>query len=152
MAKKVTAVKHRTNTKPTSSEVGYKKPPKQHQFKPGNKMNPKGAAASLEVRALKAVTNATLATMIQKIVTLKPDEVKELLESSETNALEAIVLGTILDAIKHRNYDKLERLLERVIGKVPDKVESISKIEQVNITAESKEQLVSLIKQIEDEY
>ncbi len=150
--KKVIKKKSKAKTKPTSSEVGYKKPPKHTQFKKGNKANPKGYNASLETRILRQTTTATLAVMIQKGISLKENEVRDLLNSPETTAIEAIILGTILDAIKHRNYNKLEQLLERVIGKVPDKIDMTSKGESINISKEDHAKVAAVVKELEEKY
>ncbi len=132
--------------------VGKGKPPHHKGIKKGEVRNPKGISMSLEQRLLRATTNQTLATMIQKVIMLKPKEVEVLLKKPETTAIEAIILGTILDAIKHRNYNKLEQLLERVIGKVPDKIDMTSKGESINISKEDHAKVAAVVKELEEKY
>jgi hypothetical protein len=151
-AKKNVIHKHNKKTPPSKSEVGYKKPPLHGRIKKGEVRNPNGYKEPLEMRMLKAVTNTTLATMIQKAITQKPDELKELLKHPDTNAIEAIILGTIIDAVQHRNYNKLEQLLERVIGKVPDKIDMTSKGESINISKEDHAKVAAVVKELNEAY
>jgi hypothetical protein len=144
--------KHKTKTPPTSFEVGYKKPPLHGQIKKGEVRNPRGHVDPLEMRILKSTTVTTLATMIQKAITQKPKDLQDLLKHPETNAIEAIILGTIIDAIQHRNYNKLEQLLERVIGKVPDKIDMTSKGESINISKEDHAKVAAVVKELNEAY
>lgn len=150
--KKIIDRKHTTNTPPSKGAVGYKKPPMKGRIKKGEVRNPKGYTMPLEQRILRATTNQTLAIMIQKVITLKPVEIKKLHSDKDITALESIILGTILDAIQHRNYNKLEQLLERVIGKVPDKVDMTTKGESLNISKEDHAKVAAVVKQLEEEY
>ena len=135
---------------PADYKVGYKKPP--HRFQKGQVMNPNGHCMSLEQRVLRATTNKTLAETIQKVITLVPKEVEKLLKAKETNALEAIILGSVLDAVKHRNYGKLEQLLERVIGKVSDKVDMTTNGQSINLASSDLAKIKTMVKEIENEY
>lgn len=151
--KKKIVLKNKKRERPaTDKEVGYKKPPISGRIKKGEVRNPKGHCIPLEQRILKATTNQTLAIMIQKVITLTPADIKKLHKGKDITALESIILGTILDAIQHRNYNKLEQLLERVIGKVPDKVDLTSKGESISISKEDHAKVAAVVKELNEAY
>lgn len=133
-------------------EVGKGKPPKEYHFKPGNCANPKGAVPSLAQRTLRKTTNETLAATIQKAIEQTPQQLQQLLKHPDISALEAIVIGTVVDAVTKRNYDRLEVLLARVLGKIPDRVDMTTNGESLNISKEDHAKIAIIVKDLEEKY
>lgn len=106
-------------------EVGKGKPPKTTQFKPGNNANPLGANAHDPVaKALRKITKETLNEVIELALNANTSELNRIYQDPETPALKKILCGVIADACKDKTLSSLERLLERLIGKVPTDVTS----------------------------
>lgn len=135
-----------------NGEVGYKKPPKQHQFKKGEVRNPKGINISPERRALKDLTEKSLSDAIQKVFTSTEQECLELLNDKETSLGHKLILRAAVDATQNGNYTKFNEILERVLGKVPTKVDMTTKGESINITTEDRTKIKTLVKEVENEY
>lgn len=53
---------------------------------------------------------------------------KELVSDKDTNALTAAVAMCLLMAIKKGDYDTIEKILQRIIGKIPDHLSVVSNI------------------------
>lgn len=104
MAKEIT-------TKQGKSEVGYKKPPKEHQFKPGQSGNPKGPP--------KATVQYTRYQCEYLNMTLS--EIKQIDRSKLTLAQTGALRGAL--KIGDGDLPRTKEMLERTEGKVAQAVE-----------------------------
>ena len=114
--KKVT--KKRTKGK---SEVGYKKPPKEHQFKPGETGNPNGAP----------VHRINLWPLFCKFMALTDAELKKLDRKKLTQAQQTA--RKLVENAKDGNYSGSERLARYMIDRDEGKAVEHLVIENENI-------------------
>jgi len=103
--------------------VGKGKPPRNWCIKKGQVLNPKGNNTSPEKRALKELTIASLSEAIKQVMTGTIQEAQRLLKDPNVTLGHKVILRAAVDAATHGNYEKFNSILERVIGKVPTKVE-----------------------------
>lgn len=131
-------------------EVGRGKPPKHTQFKKGQSGNPLGASlVSPEKRALKELTQSSVADAITKALTCNEAEVTALLNDPATPVGYKVILRAALDAAHHGEYQKFDHILERAIGKVSVNINMNS----VNLSAqlEDKEKIKRVMKEVEND-
>lgn len=101
-----------------------RKPPKEHQFKPGQSGNPNGRAKEpKEIRDARKLTKAEFTKIVTKYLFMSRDQIKEDVHSKDKNMLDLLVGGIVMKAVQ-KGDDKLATfLLDRVIGKVKDNLE-----------------------------
>lgn len=106
----------------------YKKPGTGRDFLPGQSGNPKGRPPdSPEIKALKKLTKGELAVLLNKVLQSKPEDLK----TFKGTVLELWLAAGATKAIQTGDYSRLEFLINRLIGKVPDKLE-VSEIDSVS--------------------
>jgi hypothetical protein len=133
-------------------KVGKCKPPLDKAIKKGEIRNPNGYNISPERRALKDITELELATAIKKVFTSTEEECLELVNDPTITLGHKLILKSALDATEHGNYTKFNEILERVIGKVPSRVDATSKGESLSVPIVDATQIRAIMKQLEEEY
>ena len=107
-------------------EVGYKKPPMAHAFKPGNNMNPKGGNIPKELRVLKQLSEKTIQDIIEFIMINPTKDLKTLLLNEELPHAQRILIKAALKAEKDDSFHQLNEMLNRAIGAVKQKLDHSS--------------------------
>lgn len=120
MAKK-TSKKVIDSTKPKRTDVGYKRPPEEHKWKKGFAPNPQGSNPI--TRAMKQLTATALSEAIELVMTGTEAEIVAALKNPDSTIALKIILRASLDSMQHGNFDKFNTIIERVLGKVPNKIE-----------------------------
>jgi hypothetical protein len=123
-----------------------RKPPKtEHlkptQFKKGQSGNPNGRPPLNPIqRALKELTVDTYREVVELVLTGNLDSLKEIAESKTAAAIQVGLARAFLKAIKEGNHEVIERMAERIVGKIPDQINLVSKNLNANmdVPAESK--------------
>lgn len=132
-------------------KVPYKPvPPVHSRFKKGQSGNPLGGRAhSPATKALRKLTIDTYREVIELVLTSNLSALKALVENPKTSAVQVGVATAFLKAIKNGDYAVIERIAERIVGKIPDELNVRSKSDTtLNI---SKEALRAALKEIEKE-
>src|SRR5690606_5927921 len=89
------------------------------KFKKGQSGNPLGGQLHDPVkRALKKITKETYNEIIEIALTGTPQDLIERILDPSTTVIEKILIEALLKASESGNLDKLEQVLERLIGKV----------------------------------
>jgi hypothetical protein len=102
------------------------------QFKKGETGNPHGRPPISPVqRALKNLTIDTYREVIELVLKGNLKELKAMIEDPNTSAVQVGVATAFMTAIKKGDYSVMERIAERIVGKIPDVV-------QVNATTNNK--------------
>lgn len=133
-------------------KVGKGKPPVEYNIKKGQVLNPTGVNISPERRALKQLTEGELTECIKKVFTSTEDECLELINDPKTTLGHKVVLRAAVDAAEHGNYTKFNEILERVIGKVAQKIDMTTKGQALSLNAEDAAKLKAIAKTVDDEY
>lgn len=108
---------------------GNKNPSPKTRFKPGNNANPIGGAAhSPELRAFKRLTHLEFAEIGQLIIEKDLMKLEEFvraakLPNSGISALQVWVASIAIKGIKEGDCTRLDSIMNRVIGKVSERVE-----------------------------
>jgi hypothetical protein len=137
-------------TKPKSN---YRVPPKEHQFKKGNKANPYGCIGKDPTKhALKNLTNTTIKDAIEKAMTCTVEEIEALINDKTTTAGYKIILRAVLDATEDGDYSKFDHILERAVGKVANKVDMTTGGMPLGQQLEDRQRVKAMLKDIENEY
>lgn len=105
-----------------------------HTFKKGKSGNPEGAR--LHNPAIKALTKLTIESyreVIELVMTGNLTDLKEMAEHPKTSALQVGIATSFLKAIKDGDYGVIERIAERIIGKIPDELNVNSKNINANL-------------------
>jgi hypothetical protein len=107
-----------------------KPPPLHSRFKKGEIRNPEGARAHKKPFDLKLrkLTIDTYREIIELVLSGDRTELVARANNPKTPALEAGIITSVLKAIKNGDYSVIERIAERIIGKIPDvvKVQSLN--------------------------
>ena len=105
-------------------EVGYKKPPKHGQIKKGEVRNPKGAGAHIPAK-VNLLTQKEVQEIGSAILKHDLEGLKEIIDTRETSGRSVIMIwiaSIAYRAIIKGEVGALETLLNRFVGKVPDKI------------------------------
>ena len=96
---------------------------KQHAFKPGQKGNPIGARAhNKAVLATRRLTVEVYREVIELVLQGNVADLKEMAENPNTPALQVGVAVAFMKAIKTGDYNVIERIAERIVGKIHDQL------------------------------
>ena len=102
-------------------------PPKEHQFKKGEVRNPLGAGAhNKELKAIKKLTQKELAEVATLILRNNVEELKAVGTDPDSSVLKVWICSVAAAAIKRGDALALNVLLDRIVGKVKDVVETTS--------------------------
>jgi hypothetical protein len=103
--------------------MARKPPPKHSQFKKGQSGNQAGARAhNPAIKALQKLTVESYREIIELILSNNVAAVKTIAEDPNTTALQVGIAVAFLKAIKNGDYTVIERIAERIVGKIPDVV------------------------------
>lgn len=123
------------------------------QFKPGQTGNPNGRPIiSPEIKALKTLTVKSYREIIQHVIDGNVEQLKEIVRDNTQPALKVAVAAAVITAIKKGDIATVEKILERVIGKVPDIVQFTGQVGNTDLNApRDKQKLRALIDKLESE-
>lgn len=96
------------------------------KFQKGNKMAKNGGRKKLPPDLLKAkqLTSEEFMRTATELLRLSPQEICNIVNDPATPALKALVGTMIVKAIDEGDERRTDFLLQRIIGKVPDKLET----------------------------
>lgn len=108
---------------------------KKHKFKKGQSGNPDGARAHDPLtKALRSVTLDSYREIIELVMTSDLKAIKAIAENPKSTGLQVGIAVSFLKAIKNGDYTVIERIAERIIGKIPDVIKVDSNINaKVNV-------------------
>lgn len=110
-----------------------KPPPKHGQIKKGEVRNPKGIGGvhhNPMIKALRKVTLESYRQIIELVLTSDVAAIKKIAENPKSTGLQVGIAVAFLKAIKNGDYTIIERIAERIVGKIPDEI----KIQPMSIT------------------
>ena len=126
--------------------------PEGRRFKTGNKANPKGAGAhNPALKALRRMTQADLADIGQLILESNLSELERIKDDPATSALRVMMCAIALKAARNGDSWAMEAILNRIIGKVQDKVQ-ITGVDDGPIQTVSLTDVKEIMKKLDDEY
>lgn len=92
--------------------------------KKGEVRNPNGARAHNGLKAqLKKLTTKELADMIELVMTKPVSELQKIAQNPQEISLKVGIASAMVRMINKGDFDTLERMLQRVVGKVKDEVD-----------------------------
>ncbi len=96
---------------------------KKHKFKKGVSGNPEGARKhNPAIKALSKLTVETYREVIELVLQGKVSDLKAMAEHPDTPAVQVGIAVSFLKAIKNGDYAVIERIAERIVGKIPDEI------------------------------
>src|SRR4051812_31581776 len=107
-----------------SEYVGYKSPPVHGQIKPGEVRNPEGGRAHYQGRVnsnIKKLTGAEVEEIGYLILTNNRDALKVIAKDETASVLKVWVATCVARAIGRGDAHVLDLLLNRFVGKIPEK-------------------------------
>jgi len=128
-------------------------PPEKTRFKPGQSGNPLGGKAHSKIkRRLKTLTIDQYCKLIEIVAMNDLAEVRKLAKGEKEQNLLSTLAYCWLLARKRGDYDTIEKILSRVIGKIPDVVHLNSQNLNANLNVSfDKEKVKLALKEIEEE-
>jgi len=125
---------------------------KPYHFKPGQSGNPEGARKHNPIR--KALANLTVDTyrkVIEAVLTGNMDNLKDIITDPNTPAIQVGVARAFVKAIEAGDYGVIERIAERIVGKIPDELNVRSVNQNANMNAQvDPEKLKAALAQLKD--
>ena len=104
---------------------GYANPPKEHQFKPGQSGNPAGPGKQvIAKKILKQYTQTTITETFIKLLNSTSVELAKIVKDNNAPIIEVIVAQALLKDFRRSKIDLVEKLLDRIIGKVQQTVKN----------------------------
>lgn len=124
-----------------------------YKFKKGVSGNPEGGRAhNPAIKALKKLTLETYREMIELVMTNNLTKIKKIAEDPNTPAVQVGIATAFMKAIKAGDYNVIEQIAARIIGKIPDVVH----VRSTSVTAEAnkidKVKLKAAMKALEHEF
>lgn len=96
---------------------------KARQFKKGQTGNPNGRPPlNPAMKALRKITLDSYREVIELVMTGNMAELKAIVEDPNSTALQVGVARAFFNAIKKGDYAIIERIAERIVGKIPDEL------------------------------
>lgn len=119
-----------------------------HAFKKGQSGNPSGRpklpADILEGRKLNQIEVARILNRFSNYTLI---QLKEILESPESTTLELAIGKIMAEGIKTGDQSRINFILDRMIGKVPDKIELSGEVKnEITVKKESVEDRIKQLK------
>ncbi len=110
---------------------------KQHQFKPGQSGNPLGGKIHNPIKkALKNLTVKSYRRIIKAVCTGNLDNLEDIVKDPRSSALQVGIARALANAIKAGDYETIDKIAERIVGKIPDEVNVNSKNLNFNANGE----------------
>lgn len=110
---------------------------KPYHFKPGQSGNPEGGRAHNPIkRALAKLTVDTYREVIEMVLTGNIDNLRAMIRDKKTSAIQVGIATAFVKAIESGDYGVIERIAERIVGKIPDELNVNSK--NLNVGVNSK--------------
>ncbi len=104
-------------------------------IKKGEIRNPNGARTHNPItKALQKLTIETYREVIELVLTGNIDALKEMIEDKKTPAIQVGIATSFLTAINKGEYAVIERIAERIIGKIPEQLNINSTNSNINHT------------------
>lgn len=96
---------------------------KPHQFKPGQSGNPAGGQKHNPIaKALKNLTVESYRDIIKAACTGNVDYLRAMVKNPKMSALQVGVANALAKAIERGDVEVIERLVSRIVGKIPDEI------------------------------
>jgi Family of unknown function (DUF5681) len=104
--------------------MGYKNPPREAQFKPGQSGNDKGRPpVAIELKYGKFFTVDELKRHITNHFRMPYDQLLIRMQDHSLPAIEHILMSTIASAIEKGDISKAEYMFMRILGRITEKLE-----------------------------
>ena len=104
--------------------VGKNKPPVHSQFKKGKSGNPLGGKIHKpEIRRIKGLTEKEVVKIGTLVLKGSVDELRAIAKNGKASALKCMMAAVAVRTISRGDPQALDALLNRLIGRVKDKVE-----------------------------
>jgi hypothetical protein len=124
--------------------------PRGGRFQPGQSGNPGGRPKIREeLRDMKRLNQERFLLIVTEFLSKTKNELRRAVNDPDSSALEMMLASLMEKAIERGDPTRVNFLLDRTIGKVPDKIEAIAHIHQ-NVAHLSNEELFNEVKQIID--
>lgn len=105
-------------------------------FKKGQIGNPKGrpkGSHNIIRQALRELTVDTYREVIETVLKGNTAALQEIINNPDTPVIQVGVAKAFLKAMKAGDYAVIERIAERIVGKIPDEINLISKNLNANV-------------------
>lgn len=107
-------------------------------FQKGNKMGKGRPRVPDELKAARKITRTEVEATLTRFVSMPFNEIKGIVERKEGTMLELMVASIISKGLATGDQQRLNFLLDRLVGKTPDRVESVQVNPFQNMTDEEK--------------
>lgn len=129
-------------------------PPVEYRFKPGQSGNPKGkpkGAMSVAIpKVLKQVTLKIYEELIELVVSGNVKALRKMEKDPEVSVLQVAIARSFRRALLAGDWDTIERILQRLVGKIPDELNINSKNLNLNANgAIDRDKLKEAIKKLQ---
>lgn len=99
-------------------------PPVEKRFKPGQSGNPGGRPKLPDdIKEARKLNQHELERIINKYLAMSRDQVKESISSPTTPMMELMVASIVAQAAQKGDHQRLDFVLNRLVGKVKDQIE-----------------------------
>lgn len=126
-----------------------------YKFKPGQSGNPNGGRAhNPAVKALSKLTVETYREVIELVLTGNLQAIQDMIKDPNTVAIQVGVATAFMKAIRNGDYDVIERIAQRIVGKIPDQINIHSQNANTNTNLHGvidREKLKAAMKLIDDD-
>lgn len=94
------------------------------RFKPGQSGNPNGRPKLPDdIRQIRKVNKTEIERVMNKFLSMTKSEISQLVNDQDTPALEIMLASIIVKATTHGDHQRLNFILDRLVGKVKDVVQ-----------------------------
>lgn len=123
---------------------------KPFMFKKGESGNPLGRIPNPALKALKNLTIETYREVIELAMTSDLDALDEVIDNPRTPAVQVGVAKALRKAIDNADWNILEQIAARIVGKIPDVV-TVNSTNNTSLSVIDERKLLEAMKKLESD-
>lgn len=113
------------------------------RFKPGNPGGPGRPIVPDDIKEARKLTSTEVERILTQLLSMSPSELVQIKQNPKSTMLELMIHSIVVNAVNKGDQQRLDFLLQRVIGKVKEKIEM-----EINpFEGKSEAELKELVKQ-----
>ena len=124
-----------------------------HAFKKGQSGNPSGRPKlPKDIVEGRKLNQIEVVRIFNEFSNYSAAQMRDLLNNPETKAFELLIGKIMFEAIKHGDHQRMNFILDRMVGKVVDRMDVTTAGESIKVDKSNTDEIKKIIKKFETDY